>query len=97
LGIDWGLEMARYWLTTPKEYSQYIEAYTKIEEGRAREMDYNNFNLGKYIAYAFHDPKKYPKQPFLKEGENIEKKDMTGEQMDKRMRRNTIILGGTLK
>ena len=95
LGIDWGLRMSRYWETTPREYFQYLEVYKNIEENRAKEMDYNNFNLGKYIAYAVNDPKKYPKKPFLWEGEE-KKKDMTGEQMDKRMRRNTIILGGTI-
>jgi len=88
--------MERYWETTPKDFLRYSEIYSEIEKGRAREMDYNNFNLGKYIAYAVNDPKKYPKKPFLYEEEEI-KEGMTGDEMEGIMKRNTIILGGTLK
>ena len=87
--------MDRYWSTTPRDYLRYLEVYNKLEETRAREMDYNNFSLGKYIAYAVNDPKKYPKKPFLWEEEN-KGKVMTGEEMDRIMKKNTIILGGTI-
>jgi len=96
LGIDWGLELERYWETTPKEYYQYLEVYKTIEENRAKEMDFNNFNLGKYVAYAVNDPKKYPKKPFLQEVKE-ESKVMTDEEMDRVMKRNTIALGGIIK
>jgi hypothetical protein len=49
-----------------------------------RQRDIANHLLGKYIAYAFNDPKKYPKEPFLyKEAAQNDKinKQMTGEQM----------------
>ena len=69
--------------------------YIEKEENRAREMDMNNFNLGKYIAYAVNDPKKYPKKPFLAKREEVGK-IMSNEEMDKVMRRNTIILGGKI-
>lgn len=95
LSIDWGMEMERYWETTPKEYSQYVEVYTKLEERRAQEMDYDNFNLGKYIAFAVNDPKKYPKKPFLWE-EDERKKVMTENEMDWMMRKNTIKMGGII-
>ena len=67
----------------------------KKEENRAKEMDYNNFSLGKYIYYAFNAPKKYPRKPFLYE----EKEDntMSGEEMEKMARRNTIRIGGIIK
>ena len=76
------------------EFEKYVKVYIEKEENRAREMDMNNFNLGKYIAYAVNDPKKYPKKPFLaKEEAN---KVMSNEEMDRVMRRNTIILGGKI-
>lgn len=79
---------------TPKTYKKYLDVYVKKEENRAREMDYNNFNLGKYIAYAVNDPKKYPREPFLTQREEVE---MTGEDMERMARRNTIKLNGIIK
>lgn len=58
-------------------------------------MDLNNYNLGKYIAYAVNDPKKYPRVPFLQE-ERDEDRIMSNEEMERNMRRNTITLGGTI-
>ncbi len=59
-------------------------------------MDISNFNLGKYIAVAVNDPKKYPRKPFLEE-DRAEEKVMTGEEMERIMQRNNIILGGTVR
>lgn len=59
-------------------------------------MDLNNYNLGKYIAFAVNDPKKYPKKPFLADKE-AKKEVMTDSEMDKIMRANTITLGGKVK
>jgi len=42
----------------------------------------NNYNLGKYIAYAVNDPKKYPKKPFLSELNSLGKKEMTDKEME---------------
>lgn len=60
-------------------------------------MDLNNFNLGKYIAYAVNEPKKYPKKPFLYE-EETKKRDepMTVEEMERVMKMNTLRLGGNI-
>ena len=60
-------------------------------------MDLNNFNLGKYIAYAVNEPKKYPKKPFLYE-EETKKRDepMTVEEMERVMKMNTLKLGGKI-
>lgn len=60
-------------------------------------MDLNNYNLGKYIAYAVNDPKKYPKKPFLDKPEAKESNVMSNEEMEKVMLRNNLILGGTVK
>lgn len=63
-------------------------------------MDLNNYNLGKYIAYAVNDPKKYPRKPFLndlklekkKVGEDV----MSGDEMERMMKLNTRLLGGKI-
>lgn len=60
-------------------------------------MDWNNYNLGKYISYAFNAPKKYPKRPFLEEQENKELNEMTDAQMERMARINTLKLGGSIK
>ena len=48
--------------------------------------------LGQYVAYAFNDPKHYPKHPFTTE----ELKPMSDEEMEKQARRNTIKMGGVI-
>lgn len=93
--IDWGWQMEKYWEITPKEFLKYLEVYKNMEENRAREMDYNNFNLGKYVNLAINNPKNYPKKPFLWEEEE-KSKEMTEEEMDWMMRKNTIKLGGKI-
>lgn len=48
-----------------------------------KELDYLNFLLGKYIAFAVNDPKKYPKTPFLENfGEERKIQAMSPEQME---------------
>ena len=56
-------------------------------------MDWNNYNLGKYISYAFNAPKKYPSKPFLQK-EETKDIEMTDEQMERVARINTLKLGG---
>ncbi len=58
------------------------------------EMDYNLWVLGKYLAFSYHDPKKYPKKPFLAKEEEKAKDD---KEMERIARRNTIIMGGFIK
>jgi len=50
--------------------------------------------LGKYIAFAFNDPKHYPREPFTEKDTELE--PMTDEQMEKQARRNTIKMGGVI-
>lgn len=57
-------------------------------------MDASNFNLGKYISIAVNNPKKYPRKPFLYKPKL---KKMTLEEMEKNAKRNTKLLGGTIK
>lgn len=87
---------------TPRQFQKYIDIFVKKEKTRAIESDLNNYNLGKYIAYAVNEPKKYPRKPFLyREIESLdqkkEKKVMTGVEMERLVRRNNIILGGKFK
>ena len=75
---------------------KYVKVYGERQDAQAMEMDANNYNLGKYIALAFHDPKHYPKKPFLYKETKKETKVMTVDEMEAMMKRNTIILGGKI-
>jgi hypothetical protein len=90
-----GEDLDTYWTETPAQLKKRIEVYNDNEERRAKEMDYNNYNLGRYIAYAVNDPKKYPRRPFSEKIEEM--KPMTAEEMERVMRKNTIMLGGVIK
>jgi hypothetical protein len=71
---------------------KYINNYVEKEKQRVKEIDVNNYNLGKYIAYAVNDPQHYPDKPFLVEPEMFE-----GEDMERIAKKNTILLGGKIK
>lgn len=60
-----GLDYETYWTEPPRYFNKRLEAWEKREEQRAQEADVNNYNLGIYMSYAFNNPKKYPKRPFL--------------------------------
>jgi hypothetical protein len=72
--------------------------YVSKEQNRALEMDINNFNLGKYIAYAFNDPKHYPDKPFSSKSQekNDLSKDeiMNDDEITKTLDRMTLIFKG---
>lgn len=52
-----------------------------------------NYLLGKYIAFASNDPRKYPKKPFLADLDKP--RVMTAEEMERQARRITKKLNGT--
>ena len=89
-----GLDLRYYWSLTPKQWSKYIKVFNEKENARLKEIDLMNYILGKYIAYAFNDPKHYPKEPFTHKNTDI--KPMTDEEMEKQARRNTIKMGGVI-
>lgn len=91
------MDLKYYWKLTPNQFQKHIDEFIKKEQDRAKEWDMNNFLLGKYILYAFNDPKHYPKKPFL-DGyeEKEEQKVMTSTQMERIAKNNTIKLGGKL-
>ena len=64
------------------------------ENKRLKEIDTFNYILGKYVAYAFNDPKHYPKKPFTEKDTDL--KPMSDEDMERQARHNTIKMGGVI-
>ncbi len=74
-----------------------MKAYYEKKNESLQERDMLNHVLGKYIAYANNNPKKYPKSPYLGYVFESEKKVngiMSNDEMEKIAKRNNIILGG---
>lgn len=94
VAITVGLNLMTYWETTPKQFNKYIKVYEEEIELRFKEQDISNHTLGKYIAYAVNEPKKYPKNPFT---DTVKKKVLTGDDLENIIKRNNILLGGTTK
>ena len=89
-----GLDLHYYWSLNPKQWAKHIKVFQQKENQRLKEKDLFNFMLGKYVAYAFNDPKRYPSKPFTEK--NTDLKPMTDEEMEKQARRNTIKMGGVI-
>ncbi len=88
-----GLDLHYFWSLNPKQFEKYIKIYEKKEKNRIIEKDMFNHMLGKYISFAFNDPKHYPDKNFLSIEEKIE---MTDDEMEKMARKNTIAMGGAI-
>jgi len=82
---------------TPKQYEKFRAAHLEHEKSRFKQADVLNHILGRYIAYSFNDPSKYPEMPFLSGGASDDLPEMTDEEMERQARRNTIRLGGEIK
>ena len=89
-----GLDLHYFWSLNPKQYAKHIKIFNEKEEQRLKEKDLFNFMLGKYVAYAFNDPKRYPSKPFTDKDTDL--KPMTDDEMEKQARRNTIKMGGVI-
>lgn len=89
-----GLDLHYYWSLNPKQFAKHVKVFNNKEADRIKEADSLNFLLGKYIAYAFHDPKHYPKKPFIENDTDL--KPMSDDEMEKQARRNTIKMGGVI-
>jgi hypothetical protein len=92
--ITIGLDLHYFWSLTPKQWAKHVTAFTEKEKQRLKEKDLFNYMLGKYVAYAFNDPKHYPSKPFTEK--NTDLKPMTDDEMEKQARRNTIKMGGVI-
>lgn len=89
-----GLDLHYFWSLDVKQLKKHIKVYNQREQERIRETDALNHLLGKYIGYAFNDPKHYPKEPFTHEKSQLN--PMTDEEMEQMARRNTIKMGGVI-
>lgn len=89
-----GLDLHYFWSLDVKQYIKHVNVYNKKQKERIQEIDGLNHLLGKYVAYAFNDPKHYPTKPFTER--DTELKPMTDEEMEKQARRNTIKMGGVI-
>ena len=89
-----GLSLDYFWSLNPKQSAKHLKVFNEKEEQRLKEKDLFNFMLGKYVAYAFNDPKHYPSKPFTEKTTQLE--PMTDEEMEKQGRRNTIKMGGVI-
>ncbi len=89
-----GLDLHYFWSLDVKQYAKHVRIFNEKEKQRIKEVDGLNHILGKYIAYAFNDPKHYPKEPFTEK--NTELKPMTDEDMERQARHNTIKMGGVI-
>lgn len=90
-----GLDLHYYWSLTPKQWEKYVKVFSEERIRINKEKDQFNYMLGKYIAWAFNDPKHYPNKPFLETYEESTKV-MTDEEMENIARRNTIRMGGVI-
>lgn len=89
-----GLDIHYFWSLTPKQWAKHVKVFNEKEKQRLREKDMYNWMLGKYVAYAFNDPKHYPTSPFTENKTELE--PMTDEEMERQARRNTIKMGGVI-
>lgn len=89
-----GLDLHYFWSLNPKQWAKHVKVFKQKEKQRLNEKDLFNYMLGKYVAYAFNDPKHYPSKPFTEN--NTDLKPMTDEEMERQARRNTIKMGGVI-
>lgn len=87
-----GLDLNYFWSLNVKQFEKYIKVYNKKRKQDVADVDYLNYILGKYISFAFNDPKHYPSKPIL----HTEQSNMTDEEMEKQARYNTIRMGGVI-
>lgn len=89
-----GLTLPYYWSLNPKQWEKHLKVFNEKERERLEEIDTLNWILGKYIAYAVNEPKKYPTQPFSQKTSVLE--PMSDEDMERQARHNTIKMGGVI-
>lgn len=89
-----GLDLHYFWSLNPKQWAKHIKVFNHKEQQRLKEKDLFNHMLGKYVAWAFNDPKHYPTKPFTEKDTDL--KPMTDAEMERQARRNTIKMGGVI-
>lgn len=91
------MDLNYFWSLNVKQFSKHIKVFNEKEQKRVREKDALNYLLGKYIAFAFNDPKKYPAAPFLEKKAEEKPKEMSFSQMERQAKINTVLMGGVIK
>ena len=92
--IRMGLDLHYFWSLNPKQFNKYVKVHNEQLNEKFKENDLLNYMLGKYVAFAFNDPKQYPKKPFTEE--DNKPKLMQANEMEKQARQNTILMGGVI-
>lgn len=80
-------------MLNPNQFMKHAKVYNKQKKARMTEQDTLNWLLGKYIAYSFNEPRKYPKKPFLDDSVTASA-NMTDAEMEEMGRKNCYMLGG---
>jgi hypothetical protein len=82
-------------LLTPKKFEKYVRVYAKKKKEEIETADMLHWVLGKYMAYSFNEPKKYPKKPLLKD--NVSEQKMSDEEMERIAMLNCMKMGGEIQ
>lgn len=90
-----GLDLNYFWTLTPSQFMKHLRVYNKKQKEKQKEKDSFYHLLGKYVSWAVHDPKHYPKSPFLSQKEEV-KTCTSVDEMERNARLNTIKLGGVI-
>jgi len=93
IALKIGESLEEFWTESPKQFEKRVKVYKELEKKRVMENDINNYNLGRYLIYAFNDPKKYPKKPVLQERDD-DNKSMSGLEMERKAELINKKLGG---
>ena len=89
-----GLDLHYFWSLNPKQFNKYVKIFNEQQFEKFKEKDLLNYILGKYIAFAFNDPKEYPRKPFTEEDKKP--KMMLADEMERQARQNTVLMGGVI-
>ncbi len=95
--IKIGLDLHYFWSLNVKQFQKHVKAFNEEEKRKFEQQDALNFLLGEYVAFAFNNPKKYPKKPFLEKQKEVKLADMTVTEMERQAKINTIMMGGVIK
>ncbi len=76
------------------EFADCLDGYRDRMSAYMKMQDELNHQLGKYIAFSFHEPKKYPKDPATTVADNESKKKHVATTNAQRQRYARIRYGG---
>lgn len=89
------MDLHYFWSLNVNQYLKHVRVFNQMQKEHVQQVDALNHILGRYIAYAFNDPKKYPKEPYTHKDTTHDV--MTDEEMEQQALRNTIMMGGVVQ